>query len=82
MSVGKVAAGCAGFFLLLPGLCFFGFGIAGLSSRGGGVITMTIATIILGVATLGAAVALIRLAFRPPEAEITHPKKPEPPKTD
>jgi len=82
MSVGKVAAGCAGFFLLLPGLCFFGVGIAGLSSRVGNGIPMTIAMIILGAAILGVAVALIRLAFRPPEAEITHPKGPEPPKTE
>lgn len=66
MSIGKVAAGCAGFFLLLPGLCFFGVGFAGLFSKGGGV-SMMIQFVIIGVAILGGAGLLIRTAFRPPE---------------
>jgi len=65
MSIGKVAAGCAGFLLLLPGLCFFGVGIAGLFSKDG-VITM-IGFIAVGAVILGGAGLLFREAFRPPD---------------
>ena len=80
MSIGKVAAGCAGFLLLLPGLCFVIVGGSTFADKK--VNAMMIEFIVVGLAILVAGGALIRIAFRPSENQITHPTEQEPPKTE
>jgi hypothetical protein len=80
MTFGRFVGLAAATLLLLPGLCFFGFGL-GFITGGGTQTSGGVALLLIGVAILVGAFMLFRVILRdaPPEQELGLGLKRRPP---